>query len=800
MGLFGGSTTADAKIKVGYDGKAADRGLKGLRNNAKKTGGVFSSTGAKVALAGAALAALTITLVKAKQALDFTIQSVVKFEAASSRLKAILKPTKEEFEALEKQAQKLGATTVFTATQVMEAFTEMGKLGAKTNEILASGNEVLSLAALAQVDMATAATVVVQTLNQFQLAAEESGRVVDNIAKSFTSSALDIMKFSEAMKFIGPIAGVTGEEIEEVTGALAVLADNAIDSSLAGTSMRRMLLELANANSKASKLIASTGKEANTLSEKFKILNELQIDVTQAADLFTLRAATGALIVIKNADAVGQLADEFRNAKGTAKEMADTMLDNVEGASIRLKSAQEALALSIKDKMLPVMRWWKESLIDITLLLKDIFTEEEREISLEKLKEKTALTRKIADLQLKINIAKIKGEETVQIFEDRRATRMENAIRMLDRLKKKQDELLGNGKPGEKPPIVTPITPTGLTPEEIEASQKAAEKAAQELLDIEEGFEKEILRMKKEAHEEILAADRKLKKEQADIYKQAETDRASEIATIDQNYFNLRMENEDEFHKDKIIQLEFQKELYPQLQAEINALIEAENDRHRNYEEDKDKEAREKRIANAESSLNSIATINNALMGLVDARTQREIKNLEKLGLSEEEFEKRKEKLLEEGEEKRRAFARVQQGIAIGEAIVNTYKAATGTFGDTPGGIVTRGLAMAAAVVAGLAQVATIQAQHFAMGGLVGDRQRTRQPDNVNAMLGKGERVMDAPTTDKYFNELESMQAGTYGKKRGGASSTYNIYGVSNEQFLQLTIANERQNKTGMRL
>ena len=104
MGLFGGSTTADAKIKVGYDGKAADRGLKGLRNNAKKTGEVFSSTGAKVALAGAAIAALTIVLVKAKQALNFTIESVVKFEAASSRLKAILKPTGKEFEKLETPA------------------------------------------------------------------------------------------------------------------------------------------------------------------------------------------------------------------------------------------------------------------------------------------------------------------------------------------------------------------------------------------------------------------------------------------------------------------------------------------------------------------------------------------------------------------------------------------------------------------------------------------------------------------------------------------------------------------------
>ncbi len=812
MAFFNRKNEAKSTIRVGYKGKEAKQGLGGLKTSLKGLDSSLKSSKASLIATGVALAGLTIALIKTKQAISFVADSVIKFEAAGSRLKAILKPTTKEFEALEKQAQKLGETTVFTATQVMQAFTEMGKLGAETNEILAAGNEVLSLAALAQVDMSTAAITTIQTLNQFQLEAEEAGRVVDVIAKSFTTSALDITKFSTAMTYIGPIAGTTGESLEDVSAALAVLADNALDSSMAGTGMRKILLELANANSKASKLIAGTGKEASTLTEKLQLLKTMNLGVTETTELFGLRATTAAQIIIKNADSVETLAEEYNNAEGAAQEMADTMLDNVEGAMIRLKSAQESLALSFKTVLAPAMRTFIELLIDITLGIKDVITQETKlkNISFEK------ANKEVIELTENINLWKTAiaegNKELVKSPLTGEEIRTSRAQANLDHLIKKMREL--SGEFGELGELDIDVAVTGKKPSPVitpPPTPKIKKDKAPE-------WHKELLRMR----EDFAKADRKLQQEdekgriklrQKEFL--AERDKELGITEISaeawseriQIHKNAQLINGDIdliAHNEKLALLELQKETYPNLQKEINMLIEQENEKFRQSELEKEQELQMQKIMLASQSVDALATINNALIGLSDARTQQEIRNLEKKGLSEEEFEKQKAKLLEEGEEKRRAFARIQQGIAAGEAIVNTAMAATGAMAQTPGPIWVRTLAAITAATLGAIEVATIEAQHFAMGR-IGDKKKSRQSDNILAAVGAGETIVPAAQSATHERELQAIvnntantAAGVRGMGRG--QTNYNFHAVSDEQILQVISQSERKNASGVKL
>ena len=763
MGIFSGKNTATSIIKVNYDGKQAESGLGRLN-------GSLGKSAKSVALTAAAFAGLTIAMVKTKQAMDFAVDSAVKFEAAGSRLKAILKPTKDEFNALERQAEQLGKTTVFTATQVMEAFTEMGKLGFKTNEILASGNEVLSLAALAQTDMATAATVTVQTLNQFQLAAEESNRVVDVIAKSFTSSALDITKFSEAMKFVGPIAGTTNEQLEDVTGALAVLADNAIDASLAGTAMRRILLELANENSKASKVISKTGIATETLADKMRVLRDLNIDATETTRLFGLRATTGAQILIKNADAVEELADEFRNANGAAKEMAETMLDNVEGASIRLKSAQEALALSIREFTLPAMRAMKEFLIDITLgwefLIRSMTgADRKQQERMEELNKQLELEKEIVNTYENYPQIMAAAANSMRGLKITKPT-----LESYEQAKKNVEELVtqlkaaaGVTDPKTKKPVTGGGTSNGLSEQEI----KAREKEAKAMKKLQDSFDKEILRMKEAAHGESIA---EIKKE------------AAEMEEL-QGFFNdniLRMKEEANNKDNEMRREAADKEI-------------------------KDAEELEERKRQAfQDTVNFASSLTNTLMSISDARTQNELENLEKQNLSEAQYEKKKEKILEESREKRRAFARIQQGIAIGEATIDAIKAGTGAAADTPGGVITRGLAMAAAIANGMLQVGLIQEQNFQTGKF-GQKKRNRSGDSIPAMIDPGETIVPAPQSAAHEETLRAIMNNTANTamgvtQTGGGGNNYTFVNPSEEQVLNIITQSKRTNSTGLLL
>jgi hypothetical protein len=67
-------------------------------------------------------------------------------------------------------------------------------------------------------------------------------------------------------------------------------------------------------------------------------------------------------------------------------------------------------------------------------------------------------------------------------------------------------------------------------------------------------------------------------------------------------------------------------------------------------------------------------------------------------------------------------------------------------------------------------------------------------------MIGEGEFLSDAPTTARHLPELRAMRNGTYDREYGGGQTVNNIYGVSDEQFLQLTVANGRMKRTGTAL
>ena len=337
--------------------------LKKINRGLRENGAEFGSTKTKAQGMGNSLATtaikfagLTAAVLATKKAISFTIRAVSDFSGASAKLRAIVQPSKKDFESLEQAALKYGSTTAFTASQVMDAYTEQAKLGQTVNEILASGSAVLDLAAMSQIGLAEAAAITTQTLNQFSLDADQTNRVVDVMAKAFTSSALDAQKFSGAMEYVGTIGSVTGNTIEEVSGSLGILADRAIESGMAGRAVRRMMIELADSSSKAAKTVEATGSGAKTFTEKLKVLKGLNLNLSDTVDLFGTLSATAATVLIGAADDVDTLTKSLEGADGTGKQMAETMLDSLPGAAIKMNSALEGLALTTKDVLEPALK------------------------------------------------------------------------------------------------------------------------------------------------------------------------------------------------------------------------------------------------------------------------------------------------------------------------------------------------------------------------------------------------------------------------------------------------------------
>lgn len=257
------------------------------------------------------------------------------FDQAQANLSSVLGVTRESMSALTEQAKELGATTEFTASQVSELQLEYAKLGFTQKEIDNVTESTLQLASAAGTELANAATITGSTLRAFGLDSSETQRVVDVMAKSFSSSSLDIEKFKVAMAAVAPVAKAMGFSIEETTALIGTLTDQGIDASTAGTGLRNMFLD--------SKKAGLTFQEALD-----KIKNSTD-KVGTAFDLFGKRGATLGVILAENQEVTAGLTETLNGAAGAAKEMADKQLDTLEGSIKLLRSAWEGLILKFSE-------------------------------------------------------------------------------------------------------------------------------------------------------------------------------------------------------------------------------------------------------------------------------------------------------------------------------------------------------------------------------------------------------------------------------------------------------------------
>ena len=291
------------------------------------------------------------------------------FEKSLSTLKAVSGATKDEIAALSKQAKELGATTAFTAGQVVELQTEFAKLGFPVSDIQNMTQSTLDAAAAMGSGLGETAKLTGATLKAFGLASTEAARVNDVLAKATSASALDFAKLSASMSTIAPVANSFGFSIEGTVALLGQLSNAGFDASSAATATRNLLLNLADANGKLAKSIGGPVKDLPSLVSGLEKLKKEGIDLGEALELTDKRSVAAFATFLDGTDAVLELNDKLEQAGGTAQQMADTQLDNLAGAVTILNSAWEGFILSIESGDGALARFLRGAVESATALL-----------------------------------------------------------------------------------------------------------------------------------------------------------------------------------------------------------------------------------------------------------------------------------------------------------------------------------------------------------------------------------------------------------------------------------------------
>tara|TARA_Y100000593_G_scaffold95130_1_gene200457 strand:- start:24847 stop:27756 length:2910 start_codon:yes stop_codon:yes gene_type:complete len=327
---------------------------KQLNKLEQATGGTTSSfTKFAVGIAGA-----TAAFVAIKEGIGFAIEKGKEFEKGLANLKSISGASAIDLENLSGKARDLGASTAFTASEVTNLMTEYAKLGFKPEEIDQATEATLKLAGAFGVELDEAASVAGGTVRAFGMTAGETSRVTDVMAQSFSTSALDMAKFSESMKYVGPIAKAAGLDVEDTTGILGVLADNMISGSQAGTALRKILLEAGKEGSKLAERMGGPVESMDDLITGIKKLDEDGFNVmNEGADLVGKNAVTAFGILVDGIDDIESLtetldgAGEAFDGAGASAGMYEIQMDTTAGKMDILKSATESLGITIFDSL-----------------------------------------------------------------------------------------------------------------------------------------------------------------------------------------------------------------------------------------------------------------------------------------------------------------------------------------------------------------------------------------------------------------------------------------------------------------
>jgi len=242
-----------------YAAKQKDLGLlraelSGISGVATKQTGILGKlrdTAAQL-LPAFGLAAIALGL---KNIFSTADQSYVKFEERVDNLSALTGLEGEQLDWLSKKAKETSVSTVEgnvritqSAESIVDAYTKVGSQRPellKVKEDLASvSQEAIILSAAAKSELQPAVEGLTMTLNQFDMAADQSRRIINVLAAGSMVGAGEIPYLTEAMEKSGTTANLMKIPLEQWAGAIESIAPFYKQASEAGNSFDKVLLTM----------------------------------------------------------------------------------------------------------------------------------------------------------------------------------------------------------------------------------------------------------------------------------------------------------------------------------------------------------------------------------------------------------------------------------------------------------------------------------------------------------------------------------------------------------------------------
>ena len=353
------------KTKLSEAEGAADEFDQTLQDTSKGGLNVFT-----VAVGNLVANVLTSLISGMKDVIGQTIEVGKAFDSSMSNVAALSGATAEDLQMLRDTAKEFGSTTKFSASEAADALGYMALAGWDAQTSASALGGVLDLAAASGMDLAAASDMVTDYMSAFGMEAEKSGYFADVMAYAQANANTNVTQLGEAFKNSAANMNAAGQDIETVTSLLAMMANQGLKGSEAGTALTAVMRDMTNKMDEGAIAIGDASVQVMDAEGNYRDLTDILRDVEAATNGMGDAEKASALSATFTADSikglnlmlnagVGEAAkfeEQLRKSDGSAADMAKTMNDNLNGDLTNLGSKLEGVQIAIYEKFEPALR------------------------------------------------------------------------------------------------------------------------------------------------------------------------------------------------------------------------------------------------------------------------------------------------------------------------------------------------------------------------------------------------------------------------------------------------------------
>jgi hypothetical protein len=259
---------------------------------------------------------------------------ITNFETSFVNLSNKMGLTREQIVLLKEQAMELGATTAFSASEVLNLQEAYAGLGFSQQQIIDLTPGTIDGALALRATAEETAQLVGAMVGSFaNLEATDTVMILDQMTAATQRSALTFEKLNSALPSVAAAASASGVSFDQVLALLGKLSDAGIDASKSGTALKNIFVVAAKEGKDYSQILDEIANSSNVL--------------TGAVDKTGKISAVSATVLATAMKETKKLNDEILDSVGASARVAAESLNTTEGKMKLLVSAWEGFVLSV---------------------------------------------------------------------------------------------------------------------------------------------------------------------------------------------------------------------------------------------------------------------------------------------------------------------------------------------------------------------------------------------------------------------------------------------------------------------